>query len=201
MPKSRHLTVGPPVGLPPPALLNGEDAAGYDRLAARITAAVAPENVIEEIWVRDVVDLVWDVVRLRRIKAGLFTIGARDGMAAILHGLGAWNVKPQDWAARKPAAIAAINAQLSAAGLDMNDVATSTFAARICEFERIERMLAAAEARRAAALDAIDNRRVAERLRAAAQEAERAAAPPVEEGEFTLVPDGAGAAAAGREPS
>jgi hypothetical protein len=49
-------------------------------------------------------------------------------------------------------------------------------------------MLAAAEVRRAAALDRIDNRRVAERLRVAAREAERAAAPPVEEGEFTLVP-------------
>ena len=51
--------------LPPPPLVRGEDPAAYDQLAARITAAVAPANVIEEIWVRDVVDLVWDVVRLR----------------------------------------------------------------------------------------------------------------------------------------
>ena len=51
-------------------------------------------------------------------------------------------------------------------------------------------MLAAAEVRRAAALNGIENRRVAERLRAAARDAEQAAVP-VEEGEFTLVPDGA----------
>jgi pyruvate/2-oxoglutarate dehydrogenase complex dihydrolipoamide acyltransferase (E2) component len=177
--------------LPAPPLVRGEDAATYDQLAARIIAAVAPENVIEEIWVRDVVDLVWEVVRLRRLKAGLFRVGASDGMAAILRGIGEqYDVKAREWAARKPAAVAAVNAQLSAAGLDMDDVTTSTFAARLDQFERIERMLAAAEVRRAAALNGIDNRRVAERLRAAALAAEQAAAPPVEEGEFALVPDG-----------
>jgi len=87
-----------------------------------------------------------------------------------------------------------VNAQLSAAGLDLSDVTTSTFAARIDQFERIERMLAAAEVRRAAALDAIESRRVAERLRPAAHEAERAAVPPIAAGELTLVPEtGAGA--------
>ncbi len=187
----RHdLTVGNVSTLPPPSLVNGEDAATYDDLAARIAAAVAPRNVIEEIWVRDVIDLVWDVVRLRRLKAGLFTIGASDGMAEIMRGFGEYHHVARDWAARKPGAVAEVNRRLSAAGLDMNDVATSTFAARIDQFERVERMLAAAEARRAAALEAIDNCRVAERLRAAAHEAERAVAPAVEEGEFTLVPDG-----------
>lgn len=178
--------------LPPPSLVNGEDAAAYAQLAARIRAAVAPANVIEEIWARDVADLTWDVVRLRRLKAGLFAVGASDGMTQILCGLEkhaiTGQLKARDWAARKPAALAEVNTQLSAAGLDMGDVATSTFAARIDQFDRIERMLAAAEVRRAAALHAIDNRRAAERLHAAAEEAERAAAPPVEEGEFTLVP-------------
>jgi hypothetical protein len=187
--------------LPPPSLVNGEDSATYQRLAARIVAAVAPENVIEEILVRDVVDLVWDVVRLRRLKAGLFTVGASDGMAELLRGLGEHHDKAREWAARKPAAVAAVNTQLSAAGLDIGDVTTSTFAARIDQFERIERMLAAAEVRRAAALDAIDNRRVAERLRAAARDAERAAAPPVEEGEFTLVPDSGAEVARRSEPA
>jgi hypothetical protein len=83
----------------------------------------------------------------------------------------------------------------------MGDVTTGTFAARIDQFERVERMLAAAEVRRAAALNAIDNRRVAERLWAAARDAERAAAPPVEEGEFTLVPDTGADAATRSEPA
>jgi hypothetical protein len=201
MTNARDLTIKDPspVPLPGPSLVDGEDAPTYAQLAAGIRAAVAPANVIEEIWARDVADLTWDVVRLRRLKAGLFTIGASDGMAQILCGLEEYPVNGQinarNWAARKPAAIAAVNTQLSAAGLDMGDVATSTFAARIDQFDRIERMLAAAEVRRAAALHAIDNRRVAERARAAAEAAERAAAPPAEEGAFTLVP------ATGAEPA
>jgi hypothetical protein len=184
--------------LPPASLANGEDAAAYAQLAARIRAAIAPANVIEEISARDVADLTWDVVRLRRIKAGMFTVGASDGMAQILRGMEyavKADIKARDWAARKPAALAEVNAQLSAAGLDISDVATSTFAARIDQFDRIERMLAAAELRRAAALHAIDNRRAAERARAAAEAAERAALPPVEDGQLTLVP------AAGDEPA
>src|SRR5262249_2217642 len=90
--------------LPTPPLARGGDPARYDQLAARFAAAVAPTNVIEEMWVRDVVDLVWDVMRLRRLKAGLFTIGASDGMAAILRGIGAFTLPAWDWAARKPAA-------------------------------------------------------------------------------------------------
>jgi hypothetical protein len=187
--------------LPPPSLVNGEDAAAYDQLAARFTAAVAPANVIEEMWVRDVVDLVWEAMRLRRLKAGLFTVGASDGTVAILQGIGESRYVAREWAARKPAAVAAVNGQLSAAGLDMDDVTTSTFAVRIDQFERIERMLAAVEVRRAAALAAIDNRRVAERLRAAALAAEQAATPPIAEGEFALVPDGGCGAAAHSEPA
>jgi hypothetical protein len=46
----------------PPLLLEGEDAAAYDRLVARIVAAVKPV---------DVVSLEWEVLRLRRLKWSL----------------------------------------------------------------------------------------------------------------------------------
>ncbi len=193
MTSKRDLTIedSSAVPLPGPSLVDGDDAPTYARLAARIRAAVAPTNVIDEILARDVADLTWDVVRLRRLKAGLFRVGASDGMAEVMRGLEApivGRAKLMGWAARDPVAVNAVNAQLSAAGLDMGDVTTATFAARIDQFDRIERMLAAAEVRRAAALHAIDNRRAAERVRKAAEEAERDAAPPVEEGEFSLVP-------------
>jgi len=193
MTSRRDLTIedSSAVPLPGPSLVDGDDAPTYARLAARIRAAVAPTNVIEEILARDVADLTWDVVRLRRLKAGMFRVGASDGMAEVMRGLEApivGRAKLWGWAARDPVAVNAVNAQLSAAGLDMSDVTAGTFAARLDQFDRIERMLAAAEARRAAALHAIDNRRAAERVRKAAEEAEREAAPTVEEGEFSLVP-------------
>ena len=57
--------------LPPPPLIEGENAAAYDDLLARISGTLKPADILEEIWVRDVVDLVWDAFRLRRFKAHL----------------------------------------------------------------------------------------------------------------------------------
>ena len=53
----------------PAPLIEGEDAAAYDELLVRISAAVKPADILEDIWVREIVDLVWGAFRLRRFKA------------------------------------------------------------------------------------------------------------------------------------
>ena len=55
----------------PPPLIEGEDAAAYDQLLARIFAAVKPVDVIDEMFTADVVFLEWEVLRLRRLKWSL----------------------------------------------------------------------------------------------------------------------------------
>ena len=52
----------------PPPLLEGEDPSAYDELLARISGAVKPADVLEEIWVSDVVNLTWEIFRWRRLK-------------------------------------------------------------------------------------------------------------------------------------
>jgi hypothetical protein len=167
------------------AVAAGEDAAAYDDLAARIANAVAPATIIEQLWVRDVVDLVWEVVRLRRYKASLLTTRAYLGMDAVLKGLGESHffTKSREWAARKPTATADVNAQLANAGLGPDAVAAATFA------ERIEKLIASAESRRAAILREIELYRasLAARLR---EQAERATT--IAEGEFEEVAPAAG---------
>jgi hypothetical protein len=59
--------------LGPPPLIQGEDAGGYDELLARITGTLQSADILEEIWIRDVVDLVWGAFRVRRLKANLAT--------------------------------------------------------------------------------------------------------------------------------
>lgn len=53
----------------PPPLLDGEDEAAYDEMLARVSAALGPRDFIEEIWVHDLVDTAWSLIRLRRIQA------------------------------------------------------------------------------------------------------------------------------------
>ena len=62
--------------LGPAALLEGEDPSAYDELWRRMKTAVAPADTIEEMWVRDIVDLLWETLRYRRLKAKLMQSAA-----------------------------------------------------------------------------------------------------------------------------
>ena len=68
-------------------LIPGDDTAAYDTLLAHISATVRPTDLIEQAWVRDVVDLIWEALRLRRLKAALMTACADEGLAELLRSL------------------------------------------------------------------------------------------------------------------
>ena len=54
-----------------PLLLEGEDAAAYDQLIDSICAVVKPVDIIDEMFIADVVFLEWEVLRWRRLKSSL----------------------------------------------------------------------------------------------------------------------------------
>ena len=84
---TENLPTTPAAGLPAlgrSPLIKGEDAAAYDDLVARIRGMLRPEDVIEEIWARDVADLAWEVFRLRRLKASLMQACAHQGVEEVL---------------------------------------------------------------------------------------------------------------------
>jgi hypothetical protein len=61
-----------------PLLLEGEDAAAYDEFLARIRAAVNPVDIIDEMFIADVVSSEWEVLRWRRLKFNLIrTLGLK----------------------------------------------------------------------------------------------------------------------------
>jgi hypothetical protein len=139
----------------PPPVFDGEDAAAYEALLERVAGAVRPTDVLEEIWVRDVVDLAWDAMRLRRLRAGLMTVAAHEGVEAVLRPL--LGILPAgdvatNWALRDRSTVKQVNKLLAKAGLTRDAVVAATLAARIDDFERIDRMITMAEALRAAAL-------------------------------------------------
>jgi hypothetical protein len=154
-------------------LLAGEDAVHYEELLARITGALQPSDVLEEIWVRDVADLVWDALRLRRLKASLLAGCVEEGLGKVLRGLGLPEPDRSScsWAA-DPAAVDRIEAALAAAGSSLEMVVAQTLSPRIDDIDRIDRMTMAAEARRNAALQEIERHRAsfATRLRGAIDE-------------------------------
>ncbi len=168
------------------ALTLGDSTSAYDTLLARISENVGPSDPLEEIWIREVGDEVWESVRQRRLKAALMTACAREGVEQVLSNLEVPNDYKlvKRWAAREPEAIVEVDAILAGAGLGMDHVLALTQRRRINDFERFDRLIAAAQARRNVALREIAHYRehFAGRLRRAAEEADT-----IEDVEFAVV--------------
>jgi hypothetical protein len=163
----------------PPPLLEGEDTAAYDDLLVRISGAVKPADIFEEIWVRDIVDLVWEAFRLRRLKVNLMTTGAHKGLGGILDPLMDWDDAhdlTEAWARRERAAIEQVDELLASAGLTMDAVMAQTLSLKLDDIERIDRMIATAEGRRNAILREVDRHRTTwgQNLRRTVQQIEEA---------------------------
>jgi len=156
-------------------LILGEDAQGYDELLAQVRRALTPRDVMEEMWIRDVVDLAWDSFRLRRLKANLLRVRASNAVWDVLGPLvrNAYDLA-QKWHARDEAAVRTVDAALKSAGMSMDAVMAATLREEIDEIERIEAMIANTETRRGVGLREIERYRAsfAEKLREALESVE-----------------------------
>jgi hypothetical protein len=179
----------------PPPLFQGEDTAAYDDLLARVSAAIRPADIFEEIWLRDFLDLAWEALRYRRLKAALVNGSAANGLATVLQpliavrtALSAEAGAEQDverpsghalavrWAARERAAVAEVDALLASADLSIEAALARAFASHLENVERIDRMIMSAEARRNAVLREIEHHRatLGRKLRRVISDAEAA---------------------------
>jgi len=182
--KSRPDRAEQPTLLGPPSVFDGEDAEIYDQLEREISTAVTPADIFEKIWVRDVVDLTLEVFRLRRLTANLIDVNAYRGLSETLApivGRSQAETLAEGWAARKSDVVEEVNKTLASAGLTTDSIRTQTFALKIHDIERIQNMIALAEARRNATLREIDRHRqtLGQKLRRAAQQ--------IEDGEFRVI--------------
>jgi hypothetical protein len=149
-----------------PPLIAGEQQAAYDELVARVNASLKPADVLEHVFIRDVVDLAWEVLRLRRLKASLMATAAQAGVARLLEPLlDEPERAARDFAARRPGSAEQVEAALAQAGFGADYVAAASLRACLFDFERLERMTAAAEARRNAALYQLEMHRASLAMR------------------------------------
>jgi hypothetical protein len=175
---SSHLQVF----LGPTPIIYGESKEAYDALFARVQASVQPKDIFEEIWVGDVVDLVWWTHRLRRLRDGLLVATTQDAITEVMRpliGREKAHVLAARWAQREPEFVEKLQSYLRHAGLSMDVVMAQALQIRMNDIERIDRMLMNAEARRNTVLREID------RHRAALADALRRAIENVRDAEFT----------------
>ena len=184
----------------PTPLLAGESAAAYDDLLAGVSGNLKPSDIFEEIWVREIADLIWESLRWRRHLASFLATAIARALERILKpiaqnqpevprdtsfsgkvkaaeaSLNAGSTLAADWAVGDPAAIERVKTLLASAGLTMDNVIAQATASELDKIERFNRLIASAEGRRNALLREIEHHRqpFAQRLRAEAHKIENA---------------------------
>ena len=110
----------------------------------------------------DIVDLVWEILRLRRLKVALLSSSVGRGLEKLYYDrdeiLGIRSLIAR-WLAREPAAVKEVEQFLKDHGLTMDAVIAHSLVACLDEIERIDIAISRAEARRNAAQREIERRR------------------------------------------
>jgi hypothetical protein len=145
-----------------PLLLQGEDPVAYDQLFSALVKTFEPANALEQIWMRDLAEAIWDLERLRRAKTSLLRSSSYKGVEELLmpridtltiDALVAGYANREAWALQKVAE------SLTTAGLDESAITAQTLAVKIREIEAIDFLITRAEARRMAAIRDIERHR------------------------------------------
>jgi hypothetical protein len=160
---------------PPPVFEDEEKS--YQQFLTEVSRAVVPGDLLEKIWVHDFAYHTIEALRLCRITRDLMTVNRYKGLAETLVplvGRSRAERLADGWAAQKPDVVEEVNKALASAGLNSNSILAQTFFVNLDQVERLEQLIALAEARRNAALHEIHRHRqtLAQTLRRAAQQLE-----------------------------
>jgi hypothetical protein len=68
----------------PPPLLIGEDPTHYNRLLEEWVIALAPQSIVEWLWVKDCADESWEALRHSRFKSALISLGRKAAIREIM---------------------------------------------------------------------------------------------------------------------
>lgn len=161
-----------PACLGPPPAIDGEDADAYQQSLAMVIDVVRPVDIMDWFWVRDIVDLQWEILRFRRAKANYLIKTAKQPLerAALLKEEFAARLRGHD----------DDDSPLAAVELDISDVLKVVMNSSD-QIGRIERIVAAMEARRDKAFREIERHRSKSSVRS------RRAAKQIEDAEYRVI--------------
>ncbi|MGP0093062.1 MAG: hypothetical protein ACLPKB_24435 [Xanthobacteraceae bacterium] len=142
-----------------PPVLNCENRDAYDRLLSELVIENDPSGIREWLWVRDLADLNWDILRIRRAIVSLLDISFKPALAQTLKTV---LPTPERYRNSEPLADqwfadtddemvtgrSRVLDTLAKYGLAPESVVGQAFALHSDKLEKMERMLTSAERRR-----------------------------------------------------
>lgn len=155
-----------------PRLLPGESHADYDALCQMMIDEVAPETSIEWLWTIDLIELSWDVVRYRSLRARVLEIHREAAVESLLQRVDSLGIPPagRELAQRHtkrnmeqwrddPIAAGEIEAHLKSYGIDTASINIEVFVKARDLFGMFDSLMHSAQSRRIALLREIAARR------------------------------------------
>jgi hypothetical protein len=152
-----------------PAVLICENRGGYEKLVAQLALEWKPRNITEWMFMRDIADISWEILRHRRAIAGLFAISFKEALAGVfidvLPGHRRSLLPEQCEAQRKqfrkaesladawfegPEQQEKIKSELAKYHVDPELIVAQTYCVKGDVLDKLHRLLALAEARRTA---------------------------------------------------
>jgi hypothetical protein len=160
-------------------LILGEDQAAYDKLMSTITSAVKPTDILDEILVKDVVDLTWNIERFERLKDSLLLVASKHVLNRVLHDAKCPETEKR-WGSERiellvvccllgeEDSVEEVKDLLTDYGFDLNSIMAQALSDKLHDLERIDRSITTQAARRSKVLAELERRQElkARRLRA-----------------------------------
>ncbi len=156
--------------LPASPLLITESGDEFVCVSEALDRELKPRGIIEQIYVADIAQLTWEILRLWRCKAGIINSAFRSALEELLTQLmrepGGWAHQVKDEAEElarawfsDPAAKKHVLELLSEFELDESAIEAEAIRSSAADLERLDRLLASLESRRNKALRCIEDYR------------------------------------------
>ena len=136
-----------------------ENQEEFDKVLEALAQDLAPRNTVEKWFVADIAYLVWETLRLRRVKAAVWNMAQKDAVLRILWGLPAVD---RDWAVKASAVWLThagiredIMERLEESGLDESAIEAEAMRWVAHDLEKPDRMVASLARRFQNTLDVI----------------------------------------------
>jgi hypothetical protein len=141
-----------------PPLFRTESKEEFEKLFDELKGYVQPANFVESMYVHEIAVLAWDIMRYRRAKAGIVDNALRQALEDVLRPflggpddhlgrLGAARALAFQWFWMQ-AAKDKVSALLKEVDLDERVIEAEALRSRLSEIEKLDRLIASAEARR-----------------------------------------------------
>jgi hypothetical protein len=152
-----------------PPLISGEDAEAYNGLLAAVAASVLPKDAIQWMFVRDIVDISWQILRERRIEVAVIetarkevildllksTHGSSGQAESALYRVFSTDDEAQGWLA-DPKARKEVESKLAARGYQRDEILGKAYVRAAPQIGLIQSRLQSYERRRASILRDIE---------------------------------------------